>query len=71
MENFATPQATHKFAKRFNYYRDFYLEHDRLLFSKLGMGTFIKEPYKEENYLFSYKDALKEGVKNGINFLDT
>ena len=71
MSTYATKEGTHKFAKRFKEYKDFYIEHEGLLFSKLGMGTFIKEPYKEENYLFSYKDALKEGIKNGVNFLDT
>lgn len=71
MSAYATHQGTHNFAKRFKTYKDFYIEHEGLLFSKLGMGTFIKEPYKEENYLFSYKHALKEGIKKGINFLDT
>lgn len=69
--DYATPEATHRFAKRFSHYKDFYAKHEGLLFSKLGFGTFKKEPYKEENYLFSYKEALKEAIKGGINVIDT
>lgn len=67
----ATPEATYGFAKRFSHYKDFYARHDGLIFSKLGFGTFKKEPYKEENYLFDYKDALKTAIKNGVNVIDT
>ncbi|NCD11229.1 MAG: aldo/keto reductase [Epsilonproteobacteria bacterium] len=69
--SYATPEATHRFAKRFAQYKDFYMAHDGLLFSKLGFGTFKKEPYKEENYTFDYKEALHEAIKNGINVIDT
>jgi aryl-alcohol dehydrogenase-like predicted oxidoreductase len=71
MGTFATREGTRAFAKKFKNYKDFFTEYDGMLFSKLGMGTFVKEPYKEENYLFSYKDALKEGILNGVNVLDT
>lgn len=67
----ATPEATYQFAKRFSHYKDFYARHDGLIFSKLGFGTFKKEPYKEENYIFDYKDALKTAIRSGINLIDT
>lgn len=67
----ATPEATYGFAKRFAHYKDFYARHDGLIFSKLGFGTFKKEPYKEENYTFDYKDALKMAIRGGVNVIDT
>jgi aryl-alcohol dehydrogenase-like predicted oxidoreductase len=67
----ATPEATYGFAKRFAHYKDFYARHDGLIFSKLGFGTFKKEPYKEENYTFDYKDALKTAIQKGVNVIDT
>lgn len=68
---YATPEATYHFAKRFSHYKDFYIRHDGLLFSKLGFGTFKKEPYKEENYMFDYKEALKTAIRGGVNVIDT
>lgn len=68
---YATAEATHQFAKRFSHYKDFYARFDDLIFSKLGFGTFKKEPYKEENYLFDYKEALKSAIAGGINVVDT
>jgi aryl-alcohol dehydrogenase-like predicted oxidoreductase len=67
----ATPEASYRFAKRFAHYKDFYTRHDGLIFSKLGFGTFKKEPYKEENYTFDYKEALKTAIRCGINVIDT
>ncbi len=67
----ATPEGSYQFAKRFAHYKDFYIRHNGLIFSKLGFGTFKKEPYKEENYTFDYKEALKTAIKNGINVIDT
>lgn len=69
--NHATAEATYTFAKRFAHYKDFYARHDGLIFSKLGFGTFKKEPYKEENYTFDYKDALSTAIRGGINVIDT
>ncbi|MDR3345929.1 MAG: aldo/keto reductase [Campylobacteraceae bacterium] len=68
---YATTEATYDFAKKFSHYKDFYLKHNDLYFSKLGFGTFKKEPYKEENYTFDYKDALKSAIRGGINVIDT
>ena len=67
----ATPTDTLEFAKKFSHYKDFYTQSNGLIFSKLGIGTFNKEPYKEENYVFHYIAAVKEAVKNGINLIDT
>lgn len=67
----ATPQDTLSFAKKFSHYKDFYIRHNELIFSKLGLGTFNLEPYKEENYLFHYVESVKEAIKSGINLIDT
>jgi len=67
----ATKEATYNYAKEFSSYKDFYIQHNDLIFSKLGLGTFNKEPYKEENYVFHYIEAVKEAIKNGINLIDT
>ncbi len=69
--NFSTQEATLEFAKKFSHYKDFYLKSNDLIISKLGLGTFNMEPYKEENYLFHYIEAVKEAIKNGINHIDT
>ena len=67
----ATPQETLNFAKKFSDYKDFYTKHNGLIFSKLGLGTFNKEPYKEENYVFHYIEAVKQAIRSGINLIDT
>ncbi len=67
----ATKDGTYAFAKQFSGYKDFYMPHNGLYFSKLGLGTFNKEPYKEENYDFDYVASVKEAIANGINFIDT
>jgi aryl-alcohol dehydrogenase-like predicted oxidoreductase len=67
----ATFDATYNFAKKFSHYKDFYIKHNNLVFSKLGLGTFNKEPYKEENYVFHYIEGVKEAIKNGVNLIDT
>ncbi len=67
----ATAENTLEFAKKFSHYKDFYTQSNGLIFSKLGLGTFNKEPYKEENYVFHYIAGVKEAIKNGINLIDT
>ena len=67
----ATKEKTYNYAKEFSKYKDFYTISNDLVFSKLGLGTFNKEPYKEENYVFHYIEAVKEAIKNGINLIDT
>jgi aryl-alcohol dehydrogenase-like predicted oxidoreductase len=69
--SFATPLGTLSFAKRFSHYKDFYIRHNELIFSKLGLGTYNLEPYKEENYVFHYIESVKEAIRSGINLLDT
>ncbi|MDT8339514.1 MAG: aldo/keto reductase [Sulfurimonas sp.] len=68
---YATQDATLSFAKRFSNYKDFYYKYDNLVFSKLGIGTFNKEPYKEENYVFHYIEGVKQAIRSGINLIDT
>lgn len=68
---FATLDATLGFANKFSTYKDFYIKHNGLVFSKLGLGTFNAEPYKEENYVFHYIEAVKEAIKSGINLIDS
>ena len=67
----ATTEGTLEFAKKFSNYKDFYIKSNDLIFSKLGLGTFNKEPYKEENYVFHYIEGVKESIKKGINLIDT
>ena len=67
----ATSEATLNFAKQFSNYKDFYIKHNDLIFSKLGLGTFNKEPYKEENYVFHYIEGVKQAIRSGINLIDT
>ncbi|AXX93197.1 aldo/keto reductase [Malaciobacter molluscorum LMG 25693] len=69
--SYATAQSTLNYAKKFSHYQDFYIKHNDLIFSKLGLGTFNKEPYKEENYVFHYIEGVKEAIRNGINLIDT
>lgn len=67
----ATFKDTQNFASNFTQYKDFYVKHNDLVFSKLGLGTFNKEPYKEENYVFHYIEGVKQAVRSGINLIDT
>jgi aryl-alcohol dehydrogenase-like predicted oxidoreductase len=71
MTKVANKELTYNFAKRFSEYKDFYTINNDLVFSKLGLGTFNKEPYKEENYVFHYIEAVKQAVNSGINLIDT
>lgn len=67
----ATYEKTLEYAKGFSQYKNFYIPHRNLLFSKLGIGTFTPEPYKEENYLFSFQEPLARAIASGINVIDT
>lgn len=69
---YATKEGTFKYLKQFpKYSRDFYRFNGELFFSSLGLGTYRKEPYREENYIVNYKDAVKTAILNGINLIDT
>lgn len=49
----------------------YYSECDGFALSNLGLGTYKPEAYKEENYAFSYKDAVKKAIDMGCNHIDT
>jgi aryl-alcohol dehydrogenase-like predicted oxidoreductase len=70
--DYATKEGTFKYLKQFpKYSKDFYRFNGELFFSSLGLGTYRKEPYREENYIVNYKDAVKTAILNGINLIDT
>lgn len=72
MKAYATKEGTFSYLKQFpKYSRDFYRFDGDVFVSSLGLGTFRKEPYREENYIVNYKDAVKTAVLNGINLIDT
>ena len=69
---YATKEATFAYLKQFpKYAKDFYRFNGEFFISSLGLGTFRKEPYREENYVVNYKDSVKMAVLNGINLIDT
>jgi len=69
---YATKEGTFDYLKQFpKYSKDFYRYNGDFFVSTLGLGTFRKEPYREENYIVNYKDAVKTAVLNGINMIDT
>ncbi|MDO9303919.1 MAG: aldo/keto reductase, partial [Sulfuricurvum sp.] len=68
----ATKEGTFKYLKKFgNYSKDFYRFNGELFFPSLGIGTYKPEPYKEENYIINYGEAIKTALRNGIHFIDT
>jgi len=71
-QGLATKEKTFSYIKRFpKYSRDFYTFSHERFFSSLGLGTYKPEPYKEDNYIVNFKDAIVEAVSNGINYIDT
>lgn len=54
-----------------NYSRDFYRFNGDLFFPSLSIGTYKPEPYKEENYIINFAEALKTALRRGINHIDT
>lgn len=69
---YATKEGTFSYLKQYpKYSKDFYRFNGDFFISSLGLGTFRKEPYREENYVLNYKDAVKMAVLNGINHIDT
>ena len=68
----ATKEGTFGYLKKFgSYSRDFYRFNGELFFPSLGIGTYKAEPYKEENYIINYGEAIKAALRNGIHFIDT
>lgn len=69
---YATKEGTFQYLKQFpKYSKDFYSFDGDVFVSSLGLGTFRKEPYREENYIVNYKDSVKTAILNGINLIDT
>ncbi|MBU1659164.1 aldo/keto reductase [bacterium] len=69
---YATKEGTFTYLKQYpDYSKDFYRFNGDFFISSLGLGTFRKEPYREENYVINYKNAVKMAVLNGINHIDT
>ncbi len=71
---FATVEGTFSYIKKFpKYLKDFYNFNGDFFISSLGLGSFRKEPYREENYLkqVNFYESTKTALKNGINFIDT
>lgn len=69
---YATKEGTFAYLKKFSKYnKDFFRYSGEYFVSSLGLGTFRKEPYREENYVIHYKDAVKSAIENGINVIDT
>jgi aryl-alcohol dehydrogenase-like predicted oxidoreductase len=68
----ATKEGTFSYLKKFgNYSKDFYRFNGELFFPSLGIGTYKAEPYKEDNYIINYAEAIKMALRHGINFIDT
>ncbi len=72
MPAYATKEGTFGYLKQFpKYSRDFFRFNGEVFVSSLGLGTFRKEPYREENYVLNYKEAVKRAVLGGMNLIDT
>ena len=77
IEGFATPEGTRRYAERFpallqvQHFRS--PKHvrgpDQLLFSSLGLGTYLGEPDEASDQL--YAQAVEAAVRSGINVLDS
>lgn len=68
----ATKEGTFGYLKKFGAYsKDFYRFNGELFFPSLGIGTYKPEPYKEDNYIINYAEAIKTALRNGIHFIDT
>ncbi len=68
----ATKEGTFGYLKKFGQYsRDFYRFNGELFFPSLGIGTYKPEPYKEDNYIINFAEAIKTALRNGINHIDT
>ncbi len=69
---YATTDGTKSFAERFqNASPDFFNSCENLTVSSVGIGNFAPEAYREENYIYSFKDSTKTAIESGCNFIDT
>lgn len=72
LKGYATKEGTFGYLKKFpKYAKDFYTFEGNFFLSSLGLGTFKAEPYKEDNYIINFKDAIKMALLNGVNLIDT
>lgn len=72
MNHRATKEGTFGYLKKFGgYSKDFYRFNGELFFPSLGLGTYKPEPYKEDNYIINFSEAIKTALRNGINLIDT
>jgi aryl-alcohol dehydrogenase-like predicted oxidoreductase len=72
VKGLATNEGTKRFKDSFKEFSDdFFNLSENLYFSSLGVGSFVPEAYREENYTFSFKDSIKEAIANGVNVIDT
>ncbi|MEJ2469182.1 MAG: hypothetical protein P8Y51_09040 [Campylobacterales bacterium] len=72
MASYATKEGTFAYLKQFpKYSRDFFRYNGDVFLSSLGLGTFRKEPYREENYVVNYKDVVNSAVQIGIIVFDS
>jgi aryl-alcohol dehydrogenase-like predicted oxidoreductase len=71
LKGYATYEGTARLAKRTKSSDDFFKEADGLLFSSISLGGFAPEAYKEENYVYSFKDSFLESIKQGCNHFDS
>lgn len=68
----ATKEGTFAYLKKFGKYsEDFYRFNGELFFPSLGIGTYKAEPYKEDNYIINYAQAIKTALRSGIHLIDT
>lgn len=69
---YATQEGTFSYAKRFpSFSKDYFTPANELFTASVGIGSFMPEPYKEDNYTYSLKEVIKEAVRNGTNMIDT
>jgi len=69
---YATQEGTFSYAKRFpSFSKDYFTPANELFTASVGIGSFMPEPYKEDNYTYSLKEVIEEAVRNGTNMIDT
>ena len=71
MEKFASLEGTKSFASRHSASKNFFSSNDSFFISSISLGGFTPEPYREENYLFSFKEAFIKSVELGNNYFDS
>lgn len=70
-EVFASLEGTNSFASRHSVSKNFFSSNGSFSMSSISLGGFSPEPYREENYLFSFKDGFIKSVEQGNNYFDS